>query len=181
MSLDQRPAQRASDLDRDAVLVRLHTAFADGRIDEAELDERIERTLRCRTTPELALVAADLPAHAPAAPGARVAGRFQLAWKSVLRRSGRYPLPPVSTVVVYKGRAVLDLTAAEYGDVARLRVVAYKSRVDILVPPGVRVESGGAGVSTDLRGDAPPRTQCVRVQGLAYKGTIEVTDLPPSA
>src|SRR5690606_20226891 len=46
MSVEQHPqtapALRASDRDRDEMLVRLHNAFAEGRLSEAELDERIE-------------------------------------------------------------------------------------------------------------------------------------------
>jgi len=63
--------------------------------------------------------------------------------------------------------------------------VAYKSRIDILVPPGVRVEMEGFGVSKGwsaeegqeiaLAHDAP----MVHVRGIAYKGTIETRTKPP--
>ncbi|MFD0851981.1 DUF1707 domain-containing protein, partial [Actinomadura adrarensis] len=42
-------AVRASDQDRDDVLVRLHTAYAEGRLDEGELAERIDLVLAART------------------------------------------------------------------------------------------------------------------------------------
>ncbi|WP_019633186.1 DUF1707 SHOCT-like domain-containing protein [Actinomadura atramentaria] len=174
-------AERASDADRDAVLVRLHTAFAEGRLDEAELDERIARTLESRTRGELTAVVADIPATAgprtvATAPAGR-AGRFHLAYKDSLHRSGQWALPEKSTVVVYKGTGLLDLTSAEFaGPVTRLRVVAYKSGVDVIVPPGVRVEAGGIGVSSDVRDPAPAGAPVLRVDGVGYKGSIDVKD-----
>ena len=45
MTVEQRKGLRASDGDRDRVLVRLHTAYAEGRLTEAELDERIDHAL----------------------------------------------------------------------------------------------------------------------------------------
>ncbi|MGH3391335.1 MAG: DUF1707 SHOCT-like domain-containing protein, partial [Actinomadura sp.] len=47
------PVIRASDVERDEVLVRLHGAFAEGRLTEAELDERTESALAARTRSEL--------------------------------------------------------------------------------------------------------------------------------
>ena len=65
--------------------------------------------------------------------------------------------------------------------------IAYKSRIDILVPPGVRVEMDGFGVS---KGWSPEEEQesllprdapVVHVRGIAYKGTIETRTRPPGA
>ncbi|WP_067488796.1 DUF1707 SHOCT-like domain-containing protein [Actinomadura hibisca] len=184
MTVEQRPALRASDSDRDELLVRLHTAYAEGRLTEDELDGRIESALAARTQDELARLAADLPAArrpVPAAPahgpsGARPAGRFQLAYKSTVRRTGRWRLPDVHTTVVYKGSGLLDLRAADLpGQVVTLRVVAYKSTVRIVVPEGVRVEISGVGVSAETH-DAADDAPVVHVKGLAYKGTIEAID-----
>ncbi|MEU8342198.1 DUF1707 domain-containing protein [Spirillospora sp. NPDC048832] len=185
MSVEQHPALRASDRDRDEMLVRLHTAFAEGRLDEPELDERIDRVLAARTHADLGAVAADLPSgrSAPTCPGAAPAGRFQLAYKTSVTRAGRWRLPERFTTVVYKGCGTLDLQAAELpGRTAVLRVLAYKSTVEIIVPPGIRVEAEGAGISTEVHGDpvhgdplhgAP----VVHVRGYAYKGAIRVKGL----
>ncbi|WP_131742557.1 DUF1707 SHOCT-like domain-containing protein [Actinomadura roseirufa] len=176
------PALRASDRDRDETLVRLHTAFAEGRLTEAELDERIECALAARTQDDLARVAGDLPSAAPgsaahATPAPGPVGRLQFAYKSSVRRSGRWRLPERFTSVVYKGGSLLDLRAAELdGPVTTLRVIAYKSTVEVLVPPGVRVESGGMGVSADVQGSPAADAPVVHIQGLAYKGAIEVKD-----
>ena len=62
--------------------------------------------------------------------------------------------------------------------------VAYKSRIDILVPPGVRVEMDGFGVSKgwsaeeELETRLPHDAPTVHVRGIAYKGTIETSTQP---
>jgi len=62
--------------------------------------------------------------------------------------------------------------------------VAYKSRVTILVPPGVRVEMTGFGVTQGLADDEDPGYRLpvdapvIHVRGLAYKGTIEIITRP---
>jgi hypothetical protein len=181
MSTDQHPEVRASDADRDSMLVRLHTAFAEGRLSEAELDERMDLVLAARTYGELAAVAADLPsgrgetvrdgaAHGPS-------GRFQIAYKNSVTRSGRWRLPERYTVAVYKGTGLLDLRAAELGGrVTALRVLAYKSTVEIIVPPGVRVEADGVGVSAEVHSTPPVDAPVVHIRGYAYKGLIRAKD-----
>jgi uncharacterized protein DUF1707 len=43
------PATRASDRERDAVVQRIQQAFAEGRLDDAEFDERMRAALTART------------------------------------------------------------------------------------------------------------------------------------
>jgi hypothetical protein len=175
---------RASDQDRDDVLVRLHTAYAEGRLDDGELDERIDLVLASRTHAELDRLAADLPAarelpsaRPETATPVRGGGRFQLAWKSLIRRSGRWRVPDRYTVAAYKSDCLLDLRWAEpAGPVITLRVLSYKSDARIVVPSGTRVELGGHGVSSEVRGAPAPDAPVVHVQGFAYKGEIELID-----
>jgi len=47
------PAIRASDRERDAAVQQLRVAFAEGRIDDQELDERMRAALVARTRVEL--------------------------------------------------------------------------------------------------------------------------------
>ncbi|MGZ4493168.1 MAG: DUF1707 SHOCT-like domain-containing protein [Nocardioides sp.] len=56
---------RASDRDRDVVLRVLGEAFADGRLDRAEYDERADVVARAKTMGELPGVIADLVPSAP--------------------------------------------------------------------------------------------------------------------
>jgi len=59
---------RASRADREQVIDTLKAAFADGRLDEDELDARVGQALAARTYAELAAATAGLPAGLPAAP-----------------------------------------------------------------------------------------------------------------
>jgi len=181
-------ATRASDRERDAVVQRVQDAFAEGRLDDTEFDERTRAALTARTNADLDGLLADLPA-APggvhAVPG-RGPGRFAIALKSSVRRAGRWRVPERYTTVVYKGGGWLDLRAAELsGPVTTFVAVAYKSRVTILVPPSVRVEMTGFGVTQGqddeedpgyrLPADAP----VIQVRGIAYKGAVEIATRPP--
>jgi hypothetical protein len=108
-----------------------------------------------------------------------------VALKSSVRRAGRWRVPERYTTVVYKGGGWLDLRAAELtGPVTTFLAVAYKSRVTILVPPNVRVEMTGFGVTQGqddedpgyrLPADAP----VIHVRGIAYKGAVEIATRPP--
>ena len=85
---------------------------------------------------------------APAAGGQPDAGQVAVAYKNSIRRGGRWRVPQRFRCVIYKGNGWLDLRAAELaGPATTMVVVAYKSHVDVLVPPGVRVELDGFGVS----------------------------------
>ena len=176
---------RASDSERDAAASRLQAAFAEGRLGDTEFDERMRAALTARTRTDLARLTTDLPAEAPAplpVPAGRRPGRFAVTFKSSLRRAGRWRVPERLTTVVYKGGGLLDLRAAELtAPVTTISAVAYKSRIDILVPPGVRVEAGGLGVSTGSADPEAPLSQnapVVHVRGYSYKGTVEVAGRP---
>ncbi|WP_396445376.1 DUF1707 domain-containing protein [Actinomadura sp.] len=52
---------RIGDAERDAVMVALHDHFAEGRLDRAELDERLESALSARTRGDLRALVKDLP------------------------------------------------------------------------------------------------------------------------
>jgi Domain of unknown function (DUF1707) len=56
---------RVSDADRDAVAAQLREHYAQGRLTQEELNERLDRTFASRTNLELAAVTSDLPYAAP--------------------------------------------------------------------------------------------------------------------
>jgi len=185
-----QPALRASDRERDAVVQRIQQAFAEGRLDDTEFDERMRTALTARTHADLDVLLADLPAETAApdpAPGTvgRGPGRVAIALKSSVRRGGRWRVPERYTTVVYKGSGWLDLRAAELaGPVTSFLAVAYKSRVTVLVPPGVRVEMTGFGVTQGADDEdpgyrLPTDAPVIHVRGLAYKGAVEITTRPP--
>jgi hypothetical protein len=182
---------RAGDQERDAVVHRLQEAFADGRLDDEEFDQRTRAALTARLTSELDVLTQDLPVNAgapravsPASAG-RSPGRFAVAYKNSIRRGGRWRVPEHFRTVVYKGSGHIDLRAAELtSGVTTLFAVAYKSRIDVVVPLGVRVELDGFGVSKgwsaeeDLESRLASDAPIVHVRGIGYKGTIEVSTKP---
>ncbi|MFA1538741.1 DUF1707 SHOCT-like domain-containing protein [Actinomadura monticuli] len=52
---------RIGDAERDAVMGALHDHFAEGRLDRAELDERLDAVLSARTRGDLRTLVKDLP------------------------------------------------------------------------------------------------------------------------
>lgn len=58
-----RSGNRIGDAERDIVANALRTHFAAGRIDQAELDERLTTTLNARTLEDLADAVTDLPSE----------------------------------------------------------------------------------------------------------------------
>jgi hypothetical protein len=187
------PAIRVSDTDRDAAAQVLQAAFAEGRLDDDEFDRRMRSALTARVSTELEQLTADLPATAPRPAGGPAAagpgsGKYAVAYKSSIRRGGRWRVPGRFTSVVYKGTGWIDLRAAELtAPQTTVRAVAYKSRIDVLVPPGVRVELDGLGVSKgwseheELESRLPADAPVVIIRGIAYKGTVEVSTRPPAA
>ncbi len=186
---------RVSDREREETVTRLQVAFAEGRLDDEEFDARVRSALAARTRSELDRVATDLPsASAPApvpstalAPAkGRQPGKLSLAYKTSLRRGGRWRVPATFTAVSYKGGGtVIDLRAAELTSaVTTIRAIAYKCRVQVLVPPGMRVEFSGIGVTSagDAASDAwQADGPAVHVRGIAYKGLVEIRTTPGGA
>jgi hypothetical protein len=55
------PELRAADVDRERIADRLRVAAGEGRLDAAELEERLERALSAQTYAELDALVGDLP------------------------------------------------------------------------------------------------------------------------
>ena len=67
-----RAEWRASDADRDVTAERLRAAHGEGRLDTAELEERLERCYAAKTYADLEALVADLPRPQPRPPRERV-------------------------------------------------------------------------------------------------------------
>lgn len=61
--VSHRSGRRIGDTERDVVVAALHTHYAAGRLDAAELDERIGQALAARTIDDLILAVRDLPSE----------------------------------------------------------------------------------------------------------------------
>ena len=160
------PALRASDADRDRVIELLRAAVADGRLDPAEFDERLDAALAARTIDALAPLTADLIA----APGSD--GRWTLPHRLVLRTA-------------WCG-VMLDLTSAvRSGPELVIELRVRGGTVELVLAPGMVVDANELSVrhsrlaiSRDA-GDDTPQTLYVHLVGRIRHGRIDTRWLAP--
>jgi class 3 adenylate cyclase len=171
---------RVSDQERDATMQQLQTAFAEGRLSDEEFDTRVRATLSARTQAELTQLLADLPNSQGRPVPARPVSNLVLAVLGGAKRRGRWRVPEQCTAVAVLGGCVLDLRAAQFSTpVTTITVVAIMGGVEVIVPPGVRVEMHGqalmGGWSKQVREEAlPPDAPQVQVHGFVLMGGVEV-------
>jgi Domain of unknown function (DUF1707) len=191
------PALRASDADRDRVIEVLRAAVADGRLDTAEFDERLDAALAARTIDALAPLTADLIA----APGSAGALTLPLAATPAkpaaelltinerhgsVRRDGRWTLPHRLALRTTWCDVMLDLTSAvRSGPELVIEMQVRGGDVDLILAPGMVVDANELAVrhtrleiSRDA-GDNTPETLCVRLVGRMRHGRITTRWLTP--
>jgi hypothetical protein len=191
------PALRASDADRDRFIEVLRAAVADGRLDPAEFDERLDAALAARTLDALAPLTADLIA-APGSGGALtppLAGRPAEPAAELItiserhgsvRRDGRWTLPRRLALRTAWCDVMLDLTSAvRSGPELVIELRVRGGDVELVLAPGIVVDANELAVRyTKLEisrdaGDNTPQTLCVRLTGRMKHGRISTRWLPP--
>jgi len=192
------PALRASDADRDRVIELLRAAVADGRLDPAEFDQRLDAALAARTIDALAPLTADLIA-APGSAGALtlpLAGTpakpaaEQLTIKGKhgsVRRDGRWMLPHRLALRTAWCDVMLDLTSAvRSGPELVIEMRVRGGNVELVLAPGMVVDANELvvrhsklAISRDA-GDNTPETLRVRLVGRMKHGRIDTRWLAPS-
>jgi hypothetical protein len=193
------PAMRASDADRDRVIEVLRAAVADGRLNSAEFDERLDAALAARTIDALAPLTADLitapsgagaltlpPARTLAAPAVELITIRER--HGSVRRDGRWTLPHRLALRTRWCHVLLDLTRAVRSGpelVIEMRVVG--GNVEVILAPGMVVDANELAVrhsrlaiSRDA-GDNTPETLHVRLVGRMRHGRIATQWLAPRA
>ncbi|HWH54804.1 MAG TPA: DUF1707 domain-containing protein [Gaiellaceae bacterium] len=182
-ALETEVGARASDAERDQTLSVLREHAAAGRLTLEEFSERTERVYAARTTGELELLGADLPAT-PEERARPRPKRLTLAVLGNTQRTGRWRLPRFSTGLVLLGDADLDLRQAELeGGVASITVWVLFGNVDLYVPEGVEVDLGGVSIFGHRREwgrDVPPLpgTPLVRIRIFSLFGTADLWRVP---
>lgn len=140
----------ASDDERDRAAERVREALASGRIEMAELDERLAEVYRAKTRGELELASSGLPE-----PGGRDAlvvdrrptSRFALGMFGGFEREGEWVVPPKFTAWSMFGGGRLDLSEARFtSGETRVLAVALWGGTEIVVPDDVEVEVKGIGL-----------------------------------
>jgi hypothetical protein len=174
--MEDAPATRAGDADREHALVALRDAVVSGHLTLDEFSGRVERAELARTHAELEAVTADLPAR----PGAADLPVRHRAVFSRLQRSGRWELAPRARVTSVGGTVVLDLRQATLrGAETVLDVRNYFGTITLLVPRGVHVEVDGGGMfetrEIDLPDSGPvPDAPHLRVRTSGAFGTTHI-------
>jgi Domain of unknown function (DUF1707) len=105
------PAERIGDAEREVAVSALSDHFAAGRLDNAELDVRLESAYRATTRDQLAGLFADLPTPAPFRPS-----RLSRRRDDGLARTGRRGWPTVRVLPVLPLLLVLAVVAGSGPD-----------------------------------------------------------------
>jgi hypothetical protein len=203
---DELPELRASDADRERVAEHLREALAEGRLDMAEFEDRLEAAYRARTYGELAPLTRDLPVPGVAAPvvdmvkrprddggwaGRIVGGEGTSEWGVAVmagfQRKGRWTVPKRFNSFAFWGGGEIDLREAYFADrEVVVNCVAIMGGVNVVVPPGVQVVVRGIGVmgGFDHREEGTPGepgAPRVIVTGFALWGGVGVERKPTKA
>jgi hypothetical protein len=162
--------QRAADADRDEVAERLRVAAADGRIELAELDERLGATYRARTYGELAVLVADLPEP-------------PLVLRTTtpdLKQSGRWVVPRRIIAESTTGWITIDFTQASCAHrEVTVELTTRTGWIQLLLPDGWAARVGPMStytghISNHAAGTADPGAPTVTVTGHPLFGYIKI-------
>lgn len=198
MSQGRQPLQRNLDRARDHAVGALASAFAGDELTMEEYEARLDRCYRAASVAEVRDVVADLPevpeidpvegtraasagAARPPAEADRPGHGLVLAVWSGVKRSGSWTPPRHLHAVAVMGGAELDLREARFPEgETTVNVLAVMGGVEIVVPPGLRVQCSGIPLvggfdSLDQDGDPGVAPGAVlRIRGLACMGGVEV-------
>ena len=185
--------------ERERVVQTLSAHFAHDQLTLTEFEQRLERAYLVTAVDQLRSLVADLPAVSHVSmqgatpsgpslvPSSEVPARGAIfAVMGGQERAGSWIVPRQFKVVVLMGGAEIDLRDARFGaGVTEIEVFVAMGGVNIIVPPGVRVESIGAAFMGGFElkaGDATalsPAHPILRLSGLAIMGGVETeTRLP---
>ncbi|WP_328538534.1 DUF1707 SHOCT-like domain-containing protein [Streptomyces sp. NBC_00344] len=190
---NELPEMRASDAERERIAESLREAVAEGRLDMAEFEHRLDAAYKARTHSELEPLVRDLPAPARSATApapqagdgwaARVggpatsSGAFAM-WGGFNRR-GAWTVAARFTAFAMFGGGKIDLREARFegGDVV-IRCFALMGGISVVVPPELHCDVSGFGFmgafGDKASGPGTPGSPRVRVTGLALFGGIGV-------
>jgi hypothetical protein len=173
--------------------------FANDVMSVEEFERRVESAHKAATAEELRALLQDLPgaSNLPVVPGQptapahtrdyvvttsdRVKERsFAVAVMGGTRRAGRWSPARNNNVIAIMGGAEIDFREAVMGPgVTEVQIFTLWGGVEVIVPPGMNVESHGIGIMGGFE-HAPdrmpdPNAPTLRVTGLALMGGVEIT------
>ena len=189
--------------ERDRVIEALCEHYAQDHLEVAEFERRLDRANRATALKELHDLLADLPemgsggsartgeasssaVAVPAGAGRVDASRVpetqtELALFSGRSRTGSWVPARKIRVYAFMGGVELDLREALFGpDPVHIQCTTMMGGIEIIVPPGVRVDTGGVAVFgafdevMEGAGPIPSNAPVVRISGLAFMAGVEV-------
>lgn len=178
------PALRASDADRERVIVLLREHAAAGRLTLEEFTDRMSAAYLARTNTELEELAHDLPSEPGPVVTRRRPTRFVLSLFGSNVREGRIRVQGRIACLMGFGNIDLDLRRATLeGDVITILALGAFGAIDVYVPEGVEVDLQGLtlGGHKRARGNDPlpqPGTPLVRIFAVSVFAGIDVWRVP---
>ena len=177
---------------RQQVIEQLCNHYAAENLTDEGLEERLTRAYAATTLPALQELVADLPVQAAGAtspssavaiarPEAVAEKQVILAVMGGAERRGVWTPPRHLSVVTVMGGAELDFREARFAPgVTEITCFALMGGVQIIVPPGVHVETNGMALMGGFshRGSVDPPTDpaapILRIGGMAIMGGVDL-------
>lgn len=201
---DDVPALPLAAAERERAVERLRTHYVRDDIDVDTYERLLDDAWAAATTADLDRVFSRLPAlpepaleaavdgHHRSHPPARASAGdqkehgFQLALLGGSDRKGSWVPPKKMLSVAIMGGTGLDFREARLGPgVTEVNVFALWGGSEIIVPPGVTVETSGIGILGGFDGHSQtvpsddPSAPIIRIRGLAVMGGVEVKMMLP--
>lgn len=190
---------RIGDHERDQAATALGEAYAQGRLTEAEYEERIALAQAAKTHADLEPLLGDLPTAPLALPNGH--GALPVSVTAAPRALASTTPPPQRLVAVFGGQvrkgawqaparlrsitvfggAELDLREATLPAEVVLSITCVFGGIELVVPPWVAVDNqasaflGGIEVIDDPSANATPKTCRLIIKGFAMFGGVEVS------
>ena len=177
---------------REAAVAQLCEHFARDNIDANELERLIDETHRATSSVELEAMLSKLPSLRPGPPAPALSGSpapiharqpqsIVVALMGGAERRGIWNPGENVYVTAIMGGVVLDFRQAEIQQsITEVYVVAIMGGVEIIVPPGVQVESDGIGIMGgfgqvgNARFPIDGTGPILRIRGVAIMGGVEI-------
>lgn len=191
------PAPLDLDDRKEAAVRRLGAHFAADHLTVEEFERSVDRVYSAVSVRELEGLFANLPALPSTALPDRVPSTspvrrarsedvpergLQIAIMSGSEKKGSWIPARTHTTVALMGGAGLDLREAQFGPgITEMRILAVMGGVEVIVPPGLAVETHGIGIMGGFEAfdqasaDPDPSAPRLIIKGVAIMGGVEVT------
>lgn len=177
---------RISTQEIDITVKKLECAYTEGRLDDNELEYRMEKAIKAKTEGDLSELISDLAEikHTTALASLKSRQRlktYALALFSGIEQTGSFILPQFYRISAIFGGCLIDLSKAKLENpLSNIEISAIFGGVQIFVPKGVRVELHSTpifgGISKKVNNENLPHdAPLIRINAKAIFGGVEIT------